>query len=163
MLQAFVSSVSCVSYVCCKCFYLHVAKVDLDVACACNGFQVFFGIFASASDVCCKCFNSFRCMLQVFHLDVAKVDLMLNMLQWDHLSQPPVATTGAPQSGRIRSHLHARGKRRRREGSPRTVGRVGGACGPSGAGPRVGAENRCNVGNGVLAWASGCGHPFGGR
>jgi hypothetical protein len=27
-------------YVCCKCFYLHVAKVDLDVAYVCR-FQVF--------------------------------------------------------------------------------------------------------------------------
>jgi hypothetical protein len=25
-------------------FYLYVAKVDLDVACVCNGFQVFSGV-----------------------------------------------------------------------------------------------------------------------
>jgi hypothetical protein len=44
-----------------------------------------FGCFASVSDVCCKCINYFGRMLQVFHLDVAKVDLVLHMLQWDHL------------------------------------------------------------------------------
>jgi hypothetical protein len=30
--------------------------------------------------VFCKCF---RHMLQMFHLDIAKVDMMLHMLQWD--------------------------------------------------------------------------------
>jgi hypothetical protein len=43
-------------------------------------FQVFLWCFASVSDICCKCFNCFGRMLQVFHLDVAKVDLMLHML-----------------------------------------------------------------------------------
>jgi hypothetical protein len=47
----------------------------------------FFWYFASVSDVCCKCCNCFRRMLQVFHLDVAKIDLVLHMLQWD----PPTA------------------------------------------------------------------------
>jgi hypothetical protein len=28
------------------------------------------------------CFMCFRCMLHIFHLDVAKVDLVLHMLQW---------------------------------------------------------------------------------
>ena len=28
------------------------------------------------------CFMSFKCMLHMFHLDVAKVDLVLHMLQW---------------------------------------------------------------------------------
>jgi hypothetical protein len=33
-------------------------------------------------------------MLQVFHLGVPKVDMMLHMLQWIHLSQPPAAAAG---------------------------------------------------------------------
>jgi hypothetical protein len=68
------------SYVYCKCFHLDV----------CNGYTrcfKFFWYFASVSEVCCKCCNCFRHMLQVFHLDVAKVDLVLHMLQWD----PPTA------------------------------------------------------------------------
>jgi hypothetical protein len=44
-------------------------------------FQVFF-CFASISDVCCKCFICFGCMLQVFHLNVTKVDRVLHMLQY---------------------------------------------------------------------------------
>jgi hypothetical protein len=43
MLQAYVLSVSDVSYVCCKCFNC-LLQVDLDVACICNGFQVFLGV-----------------------------------------------------------------------------------------------------------------------
>jgi hypothetical protein len=42
--------------------------------------------FSSISDVCYRCFNCFRCMLQGFHLDVAKIDLVLHLLQWD----PPI-------------------------------------------------------------------------
>ena len=57
----------------------------IDVAYVCNGFQVFSGVFATVLDVCCKCFNCFECMLQVFHVDIAKEDLVLHMLQWDHL------------------------------------------------------------------------------
>jgi hypothetical protein len=34
-------------------------------------------------------------MFQVFHLDVAKVDLVLHMLQWDHLPQPLAVAAGA--------------------------------------------------------------------
>jgi hypothetical protein len=37
-------------------FYLDVAKVDVNVACVCYGFQVFLDVFASVSDICCKCF-----------------------------------------------------------------------------------------------------------
>jgi hypothetical protein len=43
-LQAHDSSVSGVSYVCCKCFICMLQKIDLDVACVCNGFQVFSGV-----------------------------------------------------------------------------------------------------------------------
>jgi hypothetical protein len=62
-----------VAIVCFKCFismlqvfYLYVAKVDLDVACICNDFQVFSGVLqvfqmyvasvSIVSDVSCKCF-----------------------------------------------------------------------------------------------------------
>jgi hypothetical protein len=41
----------------------------------CNG-------YTRVSDVCCKCFNCFRRILQIFSLDVAKVELMLHILQW---------------------------------------------------------------------------------
>jgi hypothetical protein len=34
-------------------------------------------------------------MLQVFYLNVAKVNLMLHMLQWDNLPQSPAATARA--------------------------------------------------------------------
>jgi hypothetical protein len=80
-LCTYVSNVSYVLEVCCKCFYLNVAKVDLnvaytymlqvyrcfirllqvfhlDVAYVCNDFQVFFRCF-------CKCFKR---MFQEFYL-----------------------------------------------------------------------------------------------
>jgi hypothetical protein len=71
-------------------FYLDVAKLDLDVACVCNGFQVF--------QTFCECFNYFGRMLQVFYLDVTKVDMVSHMLHWDHLLQPPAAAAGALES-----------------------------------------------------------------
>jgi hypothetical protein len=49
--------------------------------------QVFRTYVASISAV-------FERMLQVFHLGVVKVDLVLRMLQWNPLSQPPAAATG---------------------------------------------------------------------
>jgi hypothetical protein len=39
-------------------------------------------------------------MLQVFHLDVVKVDPMLHMLQWDHMPQPSAAFARALSSER---------------------------------------------------------------
>ena len=65
-----------------------------------------FGCFAIVLDVCCKYFN---CMLQVFYLDVAKVDLVLHMLQWDRLPQPSDAVACAPPSGRRRLLVGSRG------------------------------------------------------
>jgi hypothetical protein len=98
-------------------FYLDIAKLDLDVACICNEFQVFSCVFAGVSDVCCKCFNCFERMLQVFHLVVAKVDLVLHVLQWDHVPQPPATAAGALESVHSTNgpHLQARGKRTRHE------------------------------------------------
>jgi hypothetical protein len=74
-------------------------------------------------------------MLQVFHMDVAKVDLILHMLQWDHLPQSHATVLGRYQAGTECLHLHARGKRTGHERSPCVTGQVGGACGPGGAGP----------------------------
>jgi hypothetical protein len=48
-------------------FYIDVAKVDWDVAHVAMAIHVCF-------NVCCKCFICFRRMLQVFHLDVVKID-----------------------------------------------------------------------------------------
>jgi energy-converting hydrogenase Eha subunit C len=67
MLQTYVSSVSDVSEVCCKCFHVDVAKVDRDVAYA-----------ASVSEACCKClfivFHLFQTYVaSVFYLNVAYV------------------------------------------------------------------------------------------
>jgi hypothetical protein len=62
MLQAYVSSRCCKSRSeCCICLQC-LSSVSM--------------CFASVSDVYCKCFSCFRCMLQVFHLDVAKIDLL---------------------------------------------------------------------------------------
>jgi hypothetical protein len=52
------------------------------------------GVFVSISDVCCKCFNGFRDMLQVFHLNVPKGDLMCTCCNVTHLSQPSTAAAG---------------------------------------------------------------------
>ena len=59
MLQAYVSSVSVVSNVCFKCFIM------------------LLHMFAMALYACFKYFRCFRLVLQVFHLDVAKVDLVV--------------------------------------------------------------------------------------
>jgi hypothetical protein len=55
--------VTYVSHVCCKLFHLDVTYV-----------KSFSKCFASVSDTCCKCFSCFVRMLQVFHLNVSKVD-----------------------------------------------------------------------------------------
>jgi hypothetical protein len=56
-----------VSNVCRNYFYLDIAYV-------CNDFQEFSCAFASVLDACCKCFSRFVRILQVFHLDVLKLD-----------------------------------------------------------------------------------------
>jgi hypothetical protein len=45
----------------------------------CNSYTRVFKFFL----MFCKCFSYFKHMLQVFYLDVAKVDQVLHMLQWD--------------------------------------------------------------------------------
>jgi hypothetical protein len=52
--------------------------------------------FVSVSDVYCK---SFRHMLQVFHLNVAKVGTMLHMLRWDPLAITTCLAARALPSG----------------------------------------------------------------
>jgi hypothetical protein len=58
-------------------------------------------LYIHVSSVCLNCFIYFKPMLQVFYLDVAKVDLVLHMLQWrrrpvdNGLPQPPTATARA--------------------------------------------------------------------
>jgi hypothetical protein len=61
----------------------------------CNGYTRVFKFFL----LFCKCFNCFDRMLQVFLLNVAKVDRMFHMLIGTHLPQPPAAAAGAPPSG----------------------------------------------------------------
>jgi hypothetical protein len=65
-------------------------------AMATHMFSSFFWSFASVSDVCCKCFICFGRMLQVFYLNVAKVDRVLHSCNGTHLPHPPAATAGAP-------------------------------------------------------------------
>jgi hypothetical protein len=53
MFQVYVANVLSVSDVCCKCFHLDVAKVDLDVAYTCT----LEAYVSSVSYVSCKCFT----------------------------------------------------------------------------------------------------------
>ena len=64
-------------------FHTDVAKVDRDVAMVvhvcCKRLSTMLHLFfytyvASVLDACLKCFICLLCMLQVFHLDVSKVD-----------------------------------------------------------------------------------------
>ena len=59
-----------VSHICCKCFIWMLHMLAMALKC----FQVFQTYVARVSSI-------FRCMLQVFHLDVTKVDQVLHMLQ----------------------------------------------------------------------------------
>jgi hypothetical protein len=61
----------------------------------CNSYPRVFKFFL----LFCKCFNCFDRMLQVFLLNVAKVDRMFYMLIGTHLPQPPVVVAMAPPSG----------------------------------------------------------------
>ena len=123
--QLFWMYVASISSRCCKsrpgcCIYMHVARVCFTrfrcfhtyIASVSSGCCICFAmatrVFSSVSDVRYKYFSCFGRMLQVFHLDVAKVDLMLLMLQCD----PPAV-------------VHAHGKRRdgTRHGGERGKGR----------------------------------------
>jgi hypothetical protein len=88
MFHLFQTYVASVSFGCCKtrsgcCIYMQVFLVLSYVCCKC--FIVMFvmatHVFSSFSWCFCKCFSYFGRMLQVFHLDIAKVDRVLHMLQ----------------------------------------------------------------------------------
>jgi hypothetical protein len=63
----------------CICFTLMLQVFHANVAYV---LQWLHTCFPHVSDICCKCFNCFGHMLQMFPLDVEKVDLVLHMLQW---------------------------------------------------------------------------------
>jgi hypothetical protein len=64
-----------------SCYFKRMFQVfHLDIAYI---LQWLYTCFSCVSNVCCKCFGCFGRLLQVFHLDVAKLDLVLHMLQWD--------------------------------------------------------------------------------
>jgi hypothetical protein len=96
-----------VAYIC-KCFrgfHIYVASVSSKClymfALATHMFSSFFDVFTSVSDVCYKCFSCFgRNILQVFHLNVAKVDLVLHMLQ----REPPAAAACCSCWGATKGH-----------------------------------------------------------
>jgi hypothetical protein len=89
MLQTYVSSVSSECFIsrsrCCKRFFKMFQVFDTYVAivsfgcCTCftiatHMFSSVSSVFANVSDVCCKYFRNFGHILQVFHLNVSKVD-----------------------------------------------------------------------------------------
>jgi hypothetical protein len=56
-------------------FHTFVAECfHLDVAYACNSFQVFFMCFAGVSDIYCKCFICLKICCKCFLLNAVKVD-----------------------------------------------------------------------------------------
>jgi hypothetical protein len=73
-----------VASICFKCFRLlqtYVSSVSSECCIYfCNGYTC---VFPGVSNICCKCFSYFRRMLLVFHLNVAKINRVLYMLQWD--------------------------------------------------------------------------------
>jgi hypothetical protein len=89
MFQVYVPNVSSVSDVCCKCFHLDVAKVNLDAVYTCmlQVYVVFHTYVASVSSGYCICLQVFLgvfasvsvCMLQLLHIDVSKVYHVLHM------------------------------------------------------------------------------------
>jgi hypothetical protein len=66
-LQVYVSNVSVVSNVCCKCFIwmLHMLQ----------------WLYTYVASVCLKCYCCFKRILQVFYLDVAYFAVAIHMLQ----------------------------------------------------------------------------------
>jgi hypothetical protein len=120
------------------CFHTYVARVSSGCCICLQWLSSVFRCFASVSDVCYKCFSCFGHMLQVFHLDVAKVDLVLHMLQWD----PYVAVAGAPLS--------------QRRWSPRTGMRHGQVSHPCG----WRARTPCGCANRGAARETECGNPY---
>jgi hypothetical protein len=140
MLQAYVSSVSGVSDVClrvssecCICYYgsIRIFQAYLssvshisDSCYKCFTWMMLLWIYMYVSSICCKCFICFRRMLQVFHLDVSKVDLGEHMF---HLPQPPYSCWGTAVGHRA----SARGRQ-----TPPRLTSASGAGGSDPCGPR---------------------------
>jgi hypothetical protein len=61
-------------------FHTYVASVLYGCCICLQWFSRVFKCFASVADTCCKCFSYFVRMLQVFYLDVSKVDRILHIL-----------------------------------------------------------------------------------
>ena len=97
MFQVFVPNVSSIFLdVRCKCFIcmLHIFHsmlqvFYLDVTYVCNGFSRVSKCFASISDACYKYFSCFVRILQVFCLNVLKIDWDVEHIACDH----PATTT----------------------------------------------------------------------
>jgi hypothetical protein len=76
-------------------------QLHLDVAYVLQLLHTYFssvsGILTRVSDVCYKCFSCFGRMVQVFHLDVPKVDRDAPYICCNvpRLPQPPAAVAGA--------------------------------------------------------------------
>jgi hypothetical protein len=56
MFQVYVPNISSVPDICCKCFYLNVTKLDLDVAYTCMLQAYVFKCFQAFHTYVCKCF-----------------------------------------------------------------------------------------------------------
>jgi hypothetical protein len=80
-------------------FHTYVVSVLYGCCICLQWFSIVFKCFASVADACCKYFSCFVCMLQVFYLNVSKVDRMLHILQCDppcHTRGPPAAAAWVP-------------------------------------------------------------------
>ena len=98
MLQAFVPNVLAISDGCCTCFICVLHMFHTYVASVSSECCIYFHTYVeSVSSRCCVCFamsthvfpSCFERMLQMFPLDIAKIDLVLHMLQWT----PSIAVT----------------------------------------------------------------------
>jgi hypothetical protein len=72
-------------------FYVGVAKIEM--------LHMLQWLYMYVSSICFDCFIYFRRMLQVFHLDVVKVDLVLHMLYGTHLPSCMRVRSGGVGSG----------------------------------------------------------------
>jgi len=91
-----VADVAMAIHICFKCifqmFHLFQGMLQVFLSGFCNGYTHVFNFFL----VRCICF---RRMLQMFYLNVTKVDGMLHMLNEIHFPQPPAVAGGASSSG----------------------------------------------------------------
>jgi hypothetical protein len=79
-------NVAVVIHVCFKCFILFSRLMFASVSSGCYiCFHTYEVFFTSVSYTCFEYFSCFVCMLQVFHLDVLKVDLVLQLVFQTHV------------------------------------------------------------------------------